>query len=85
MTVPTLSRVVRLLRVYSKVGNELLEEYPLEHTTLDDLQRAFGVEPDDPMYDCYRVTAREVRFINGRVAHDVQLDRYDYFVECDAT
>ena len=79
-----LPQVHRVLRWFDRVSDELVGSAPILGVKLVDLQRMFGVEPDNPMYDCYPVTPTQASQIQACVDAPILLDKYDYFVEADA-
>ena len=47
--------------------------------TMKDLQQIYGLEED--MYVCYDVERKHVEELQKHTRHNIQLDKYDYFVE----
>lgn len=76
--------VCRVVRWFDRTTDELVGSAPIHGIELGDLQRMFGVGPDDPMYDCYAVTPVQASQLQAYVDAPMLLDRYDYFVEADA-
>jgi hypothetical protein len=74
-------RIVRNLTCFAKNHDELAGEWPLLGIELADLQRLFGVESDDPMYECYIVGPEHVAGLQPHVSEKIDLERYDYFVD----
>jgi len=77
-------RVCRVMRWFDRSSDELVGSAPIRGIHLTELQRMFGVEPDDPMYDCYPVTPTQASQLQACVDVPILLDKYDYFVEADA-
>jgi hypothetical protein len=79
--------VKRVLRAYEKSGETLLQELPLNGIPLTKLQKLFGYQADNPMYDCYLLPPEHLPWLEKYVVNqsDGQLDShsYDYFLECD--
>lgn len=76
-----------LLRAFDRNTSMLTEEIPLgDNVTLQAMQKLFGASPDNPMYDAYPVSPREARVLAEFVAdgRNLQLDHFDYFLECEA-
>lgn len=76
--------VVRYLRWYDKTSERLAGE--LQHDVpLAKLQALFGVPTENIMYDCWPVTEREAVVLRGLLNVELQLDKFDYFVEANAS
>jgi hypothetical protein len=76
---------VRVLRWYEKEpGNELVGEAELLGVSLAELQKLFRVPAADQMYDCYPVDERHIEYLRQCVRSEINLSKYDYFVECNA-
>jgi len=76
--------VVRTVAFFDKRTEELVGEYPLVGIDLPTLQALFRVEPEDPMYDVWAVGPAEAALLRNHVIGNIDLERYDYFVECSA-
>ncbi len=80
------SKLVRVLTTFEKHGDELISEHKLEGITLPELQALFNEPSDNPMYDCYPVTAAQVKRLQEAVLdHRIDLQKFDYFVESYTT
>jgi hypothetical protein len=77
--------VTRWLRWFELHGATLVGEVPLVRPSLRELQAIFGVATDDPMFDSYPVGPQNVRSVQQLVAERIDLSRFAYFVEADAT
>jgi len=77
-------RVTRTLAYYSRQDERLVGELPLAGLGLADLQRLFHQPLDDPMYDVYPVGGEQAPTLENALGRRLDLDRYDYFVECHA-
>jgi hypothetical protein len=77
-------RLVRMLSVYEKDGEErILKQYELANIDLAELQRLFSEPEDEPMYDSYIVqTKAQAEFLNQFIDATIDVNRYDFFVEC---
>jgi hypothetical protein len=78
------SKLRRVLRGYEKVGDRMIVELPLKEVDVSVLQKAFGLPPNDPMYDCYPVGMDELNALQPFIAGTVDLRAYEFFLECDA-
>ena len=76
--------VRRLVRWYEP-DDELVGEAPLGDVPLSALQAIFRVPPSDPMYDCWRVGPEHLPALAPYLPVPVDLARFSYFVEADAT
>jgi len=74
-----------VLRVYEKNGEIPIDEICLENVKADDLRILYNVGPHNPMYDCYPVTASQTPYLQDFLQSKIDLESYDYFVECEAT
>ncbi|MGB5631971.1 MAG: hypothetical protein WBM44_26265 [Waterburya sp.] len=79
-------KVERWLRWDKRDGEELVGEIKLEGLTVSQLEQVFThFHEDQLMYYCYPVeTNKQVEFLAiwGKV--ELDLDSYEYFVECNA-
>ena len=76
--------VTRLIRIYEKIGDDLLGEITLEGADLMDLQAVFNENKDDPMYDSYPVKEKEKEFFENKYGVEFDFGLYDHFLEADA-
>lgn len=77
--------LVRAVSYFDKDSEEMVGEYPLVGIDLPALQALFGVEPEDPMYDVWPVGPAELAVLRNHVAGEIDLERYDYYLECYTT
>ncbi len=79
-------KVARCLRWYKRDGEELVREIRLEGLTVSQLEQVFTQFNDDPlMYYCYPVeTNKQLEFITTWKNIELDLDSYEYFLECNA-
>lgn len=78
-------RLNRLFRGFDKNGDALREEIELpENIELSLLQKIFGVESNNPMYDCFPITVVEAAAIEQHLGIHIPVAQYDFFLECDA-
>lgn len=77
--------VRRLVRWYEKdPGNAMVGEAYLHDITLSKLQALFNVPAENPMYDCWPVRPEHLSALIPHLSVQMELDRYEYFVEADA-
>jgi hypothetical protein len=77
-------RLRRELRWFDKTSEECAGWCELVGVRLDELQRVFGVAQEDSMYGCFPVSEHHVAYLAAYAQVPIDLDRYDYFVECSA-
>ncbi|WP_456238191.1 DUF7683 domain-containing protein [Marinobacter mangrovi] len=73
----------RFLAEYSEQSEELIARYEFAKFDLDAFQSEFQVESSDPMFDCYEVGQRHLRFLESCLARVPSWDFDDnsYFLE----
>lgn len=77
---------VRTLAWYEKdPGNRFIEEAELKGADLESLEQLFDISRDNPMYDCYPVSSTNLAQLQAYVDVIIELDKYDYFIECRTT
>jgi hypothetical protein len=76
------ANVVRVVAYFSRDNDQLVGEYRLFGIDLPTLQALFGGEPEDPMYDVWPVGSIEAEVLRNHVAGAIDLERYDYHLEC---
>jgi hypothetical protein len=78
--------VIRVLYCYEKHGDRPVAEYRLDGIDLERLRAAFRPPSDDPlMYGSYLAGADQAGLFEPVIGKPLDLDRYDYFVECHAS
>ncbi len=77
-------KVQRFIRWYEKDGDRLIGEVELKGIKLLALQTLFGEVKSNPMYANYQIFPRQKPFLERFLGIPLQLDSYDYFVECSA-
>jgi len=75
---------MRTLTWYDKRSDEWLGEARLRAVRTPLLRKVFGAPVRDPMYDAYRVEQRHVPALRKWTDVQINLEKYDYFVECSA-
>ncbi len=79
-----LPKVIWVLQAYQKEGDAFVEEWPLRGISLGTLHSLFQQPQDDPMYDAYPIGEAQAGCLQAYTAHPIDLQAYDYFVECYA-
>ncbi len=74
-------RIIRQLTWYEKIGDNLVGECELKNISISELQKLFGQPNDDLMLYCYQVNIDAAKYLQKFVIHQINLDKYDYFVE----
>ena len=75
-----------MLRWFEKDPSDAFAgELELEGISLPVLQAMFHVDEDNPMYDCWSVEAEHVDMIQKHSRIRLELDKFDYFLEADAS
>lgn len=78
-------KVIRYLRLYEKdPGDDLVGEVELPDIDLREMQMIYGVDQNNPMFDCWRVEKHHNEFLEKYINIRVDFERYDYFIEADA-
>jgi len=73
----------RIIRCFDKKTEELIQEIPLPDIPLCQLQSAFSLGADEPMYDCYPVNKKLIALLSEFTSINFELDEFDYFLECE--
>ena len=77
--------VTRLISVFDKRTENLLEEINIDHISLEILQDIFKPEIDDPfMIKVYSITAKELKILNDSLNPKIvyNLDKNIYQLDC---
>ena len=79
-------QVERWIRWFKKDGEELVGETKLVGLTIEQLKQILTPDPEDPlMYYCYPIqTRKQVEFLVPWVKVQLDLETYEYFLECNA-
>ena len=77
-------RLIRALRWFDSTTNELVDEAVLPAVTAKDLHKRSDTLDDVDAVLCYAVTPKQAAFVAERSGVQLDLERYDYFVEVDA-
>jgi len=79
-----LNGVKRVLAWYTKEGDRIVGEHTLPEIGIEQLKVAFRPPDWDPlMYDSYPVGQEAAKFLGAAIGIPLDLDRFDYFVECE--
>jgi hypothetical protein len=77
--------IERFIRWFEKdPGDALVGESELSKVSLSSLQKEFGVQPDNPMYDCFSVEPKHLDFLDKYCDVDIDLSKFDYFIEAES-
>ncbi len=77
--------VTHILAWYSKEDDRLVGECPLQGLGIEQLKDTFRPpERDLLLYDSYPVGLAEAKILSKAMGISLDLDCFDYFVECDA-
>jgi hypothetical protein len=77
-------KIERVLRWFEKEGDELVGEKVISNVNLEHLQKLFGIDSENPMYDCYLVeSAEQMNYLQNLLNFELDTESYDYFIECD--
>ena len=77
-------KVNRVLRWFNREGDDLVGEKIISNLNLEHLQKLFGIDLENPMYDCYPVeSAQQINYFQNLLNLELDTKSYDYFVECD--
>lgn len=76
--------VIRTLSCYRKESDSPSDEYPLTDIAVEKLRKLFDAGSDNPMFDVYPVGPEQVPFLQDALHRELDLEKYDYFVECHA-
>ncbi|HAZ46402.1 MAG TPA: hypothetical protein DCZ55_18565 [Cyanobacteria bacterium UBA11371] len=76
--------VKRVIRWYSKYGDDFVGEKIINNVKLSYLQRLFKIDSDNPMYDCYPIVSLEQKnYIERNFNIRLNTNLYEYFMECE--
>lgn len=74
----------RCVSCFDKRTEELIKEIPFVGITLRDLQEIFGMPEDDEMIEVFDITPRHAQRLQKFLPEPLELDKYDYQLECYA-
>ena len=81
-----ISDVVRFLSAAIQGEDRYSSRTDLPPVTLADLRKLFDHPADDPcMYNSYKVTAKQQQFIESLTGEVLDMSRFWYYVECEAS
>ena len=67
-----------------KKGIYLVGEKIINNVNLEHLQKLFGIDSGNPMYNCYLVESIEqINYLQSLLDFKLDTKSYDYFIECD--
>jgi len=80
------NEITRLIRVYEKQGDKLIRECALHDISVEDLEKIFGRQQNDPLfYLCYEIDKSHAQLLQPFSGEAFDFDKHAYFLECDAT
>lgn len=78
-------RLIRTLTCYSNTNEKIVFDVQLEGFELHKFQSEFGVDSNDPMYECYEVNVGNIPFLKQYIPKVVDINwdfnNYAYFIE----
>lgn len=75
----------RFLRSFEKEGENLVGEKLLNNVNIEELQKLFKVDSNNPMYDCYLIENQEqFDYLQNKFNISLNNKLYDYYLETDA-
>ena len=74
----------RIIRYYDRNDELYVDEVRLPEIPLIQLQDAFHVSNENPMYDSFPILGEQEIFLKQFLKIDFDFDRFDYFLEFDA-
>jgi len=77
-------KYIRMLRWFEKKGNQLVGESPLPNIELTELQELFQEDSDNLMFECYEIGPQQADYFQQKLNQPLDLESYDYFIDCDA-
>jgi hypothetical protein len=78
-----MKRTIRSIRCFPRHGEEVIREDVIINIALSDLQKAFGVDRDDPMYDVFEVNKLNDNLFRTQMGLVFDHSNYDYFLYCN--
>ncbi|WP_017294541.1 DUF7683 domain-containing protein [Geminocystis herdmanii] len=76
--------IKRFFRSFDKNGEDLVGEKPLNNLNLEELQKLFKVDSNNPMYDCYLIENKEqFDYLQNKFNVKLNDELYDYYLETD--
>jgi len=75
-----MAKIERIIEGYEKNGDKLILEIPLRNVPLSFLQQLFRQPISNPMFDCFPISAKEVKALENLIAKPLDLQSLDYFL-----
>jgi hypothetical protein len=77
-------KINRVLRWFEKEGENLIGQKTIDNISLEQLQKLFSIDSQNPMYDCYLVESDEqINYLQNLLDFQLDTQSYDYLVECE--
>ena len=81
-TATTILRANPRLKYFDKETFEFVDEISLVDIKDKYLKKIFELEDRDPLLQSYLVTAKQKKYMERLSGLEIDLDQYDYFMEC---
>lgn len=75
--------VTRVIRYFRKKDCDFVGEFQMEQVELGYLQLIFSTQINNLMLLSYRISERQLPYIERLTGKQLDLSNYDYFMECD--
>jgi hypothetical protein len=76
-------RVARYVEVFDRRTGAFVAAIPVS-APLAELQRLFGTDPENPIYDCYPVKAEHVESLEAWTGQLLDLGAFNYYLSAEA-
>ena len=73
----------RVIRLFNKLDDSLINEIIISDIPLKHLQAAFNLPEDNPMYDSFQIGKLQAELISNYMHINFELEKYDYILEYD--
>ncbi len=79
-------RLIRTLTCFSNTDERLVFDVQLQDFNLQDFQKEFKESSDNPMYDSYEISVKNLPFLKTYLPKSIcinwDFNKYAYFIEC---
>lgn len=73
--------IKRVIACYDKENDALVQEIELLDIPLANLQRIYGIDSTNPMYDCYPINQDNIPFFKSYTHDEIDITKYSCFLE----
>ena len=73
--------IKRVIYCFDKKSEKLIKEIELKDISLTILQEIFGINSNNPMFDCYQITFENRKCFEKHINETLDLSKYNYYVE----